>query len=158
MRHDAFTLPGMLVMGATAEHLLAGKVLGSAQEVMKSLAANPVSVAELDGAKLESLTAWNKERASPDGMINSWLDSDTYGISTAAEQMRTMNTITPADLQRVASRLFRNTPVASVVVGNAELAKASVERYGKVELLGEVGATPAPSPAATQPQTKPKPE
>jgi zinc protease len=158
VRHDAFTLPGMLVMGATAEHLLAGKVLGGAQEVMKSLAAAPVSVAELDNAKLETLTAWNKERASPDGMINAWLDSDTYGISTAAEQMRTMNAITPADLQRVASRLFRNNPIALVIVGNAELAKASVERFGKVELLGELGATPSPSPSATHPQTKPKPE
>lgn len=158
VRHDAFTLPGMLVMGATAEHLLAGKVLGSAQEVMKSLTATPVSVAELDGAKLETLTLWNKERASPDGMINAWLDTDTYGISTAAEQMRLMNAITPADLQRVASRLFRNSPVALVVVGNAELAKASVERFGKVELLGELGATPSPSPSATPPQTKPKPE
>lgn len=158
VRHDAFTLPGMLVMGATAEHLLAGKVLGSAQEIMKSLASTPVSVAELDAAKLETLTAWNKERASPDGMINAWLDSDTFGISTAAEQMRTMNAVTPADLQRVASRLFRNSPIAVVVVGNAELARASVERYGKVELLGELSATPSPSPSATQTNTKPKPE
>ena len=38
VRHDAFTLPGMFVMGATVEHLLAGKVLGDRQEVMKSLA------------------------------------------------------------------------------------------------------------------------
>jgi zinc protease len=160
VRHDALTLPGMLVMGATAEHLLAGKVLGSAQEVMKSLVASQVSAAELDQAKIETLTAWNKDRASRDGMINAWLDSDTYGVSSAAEQMRIMNAITPADLQRVASRLFYSAPVALVVVGNAELAKASVERYGKVELLGEVGAreTTTPSPSTTQPQTKAKPE
>ncbi len=49
-----------------------------------------------------------------------------------------MKTVTPNDLQRVAARLFRDASIASVVVGNSELVKTSVERYGKVELMGEV--------------------
>ncbi|HKO96267.1 MAG TPA: pitrilysin family protein [Pyrinomonadaceae bacterium] len=160
VRHDALMLPGMLVMGATAEHLIAGKVLGTAQDVMKSLVASPVSNAELEQAKLETLTAWNKERSTPEGMVNAWLDTDTYGVVSAAEQMRVMNGVTPNDLRRVAERLFRNAAIASVVVGNSELAKASVERYGKVELLGEVGSRDStrPTQPPSQPQIKTRPE
>lgn len=157
VRHDAFALPGMFVMGATAEHLLAGKVLSTAQQVMNSLAASPVSMSELEQAKVETLTAWNKERATPDGMVNAWLDIDTYGVMPAAEQMRALNGVTPGDLQRVAARIFRSGGLAVVVVGNSELAKTSVERYGKVELLGEVGARDATTPAPV-PAQKTKPE
>ena len=53
VRRDAFALPGMFVMGATVENLLAGKALATAREVMKSLASTPVTPAELEQAKNE---------------------------------------------------------------------------------------------------------
>ena len=79
---------------------------------------------------------WQK----PEGVADVWLDMDTYGLSSAAEQLRAMGAVTPNDLQRVATRLFRDAGIASVVVGNSELVKTSVERYGKVEILGAVGS------------------
>ena len=138
VRHDAFNLPGMFVIGASVEHLLAGKFLHDAREVLNSLVASPVSVAELEQARNEILVARNKDLARPEVVADSWLDMDTYGVPSAAEQTRVMTTVTPNDLQRVAARLFRDASIASVAVGNSELVKTSVERYGKVELIGEV--------------------
>jgi hypothetical protein len=87
---------------------------------------------------------------------------DTYGLSSAAEQTRVIITITPNDLQRVATRLFRDAAIASVAVGNSELVKTSVERYGKIELIGEVvsnsQATPNQNSGNPQTKTPAKPE
>lgn len=156
VRHDAFSLPGMFVVGAGVEHLLAGKFLNEARLVMSSLSASAVSVAELDQARNEILTARNKELGKPDGLADSWLDMDTYGLSSATEQIRAMNTLTPNDLQRVATRLFGDAAIASVAVGNSELVKASVERFGKVELMGEVGSSIRvhPDQNSGKPETK----
>jgi zinc protease len=156
VRHDAFNLPGMFVVGAGVEHLLAGKFLNDAREVMSLLIASPVSVAELEQARNEILTTRNKQLAKPDGVADAWLDMDTYGLSSAAEQTRAMNAVTPNDLQRVATRLFRDAAVASVAVGNADLVKTSVERFGKVELIGEVGSSSQVNPDQNsgKPQTK----
>ena len=156
VRHDAFNLPGMFVVGAAVEHLLAGKFLHDAREVMSSLVAAPVSVAELDQARNEILATRNKELAKPEEVADSWLDMDTYGLSSAAEQTRVITAITPNDLQRVATRLFRDAAIASVAVGNSELVKTSVERYGKVELIGEVvsNSQTAPAQNSGNPQTK----
>jgi zinc protease len=138
VRHDAFVLPGMFVMGVGVDSVLAGKALVSAPEVMQSLASSPVSPTELEQARIEAVTLANKELANPDGVANAWLDSDTYGLPPAAERIRALNTITAADVQRAAGRLVHDNAFASVVVGNAEVLKAQIERYGKVESLGEI--------------------
>lgn len=162
VRHEAFNLPGMFVVGAAVDHLLAGKFLKDAKEVMAALAATPVSVEELEHAKKEISTERNKELAMPDGIADSWLDIDTYGLASSADELRAVNALTPNDLQRVANRLFRDTPMASVAVGNSELVKPSVERFGKVELIGEVGSSSQVNPdqssgkSPIKPATKPE--
>ena len=98
----------------------------------------------------------NKESSKADGVANIWLDVDTYGLPSMGEQMRSLSTASPADLQRASARLFRDGTFASVVVGNSDLVKPEVERYGKVELLGDI--TPKvevkPDQKAPQPQTR----
>jgi zinc protease len=138
VRHDAYALPGMFVMGASVDSLLAGKTLAAAKEVMQSLASSPVSAAELEQAKNEALAAANKELSNADGIAEAWLDGDTYGLPSVAERMRTLNALTSSDIQRAASRLVRDNAFASVVVGNADVVKAQIERYGKVESMGEI--------------------
>jgi zinc protease len=151
VRHEAMTLPGMFVMGASIEHLLAGKFLTDAQEALRSLAVVAVAPAEIEQAKSELLTARNKDLAKPEGLADSLLDTDTYGVPLAAEQIRQISALTPNDLQRVAARLFKDATVASVVVGNSELIKANVERYGKIELIGEVNNPPVPVKSPAKP-------
>jgi len=138
VRHDAFTLPGMFVMGVTVDNVLAGKALVSAREVLQSLASAPVSSAELEQVKNEAITLASKEFASPDGVATAWLDGDTYELPATAERTRALNTITATDIQRVAGRLVHDNAFASVVVGNAEVLKAQIERYGKVESMGDI--------------------
>ena len=158
VRHEVFALPGMFVMGATVDNLLAGKTLATAQEVIKGLASSPVTIEELEQAKSELMTLASKELAKPDGLAEAWLDIDTYGLPSLAEQARTMSGISPADLQRAAQRLFRDGAFASVAVGNSELVKTQIERYGKVELMGELEPKPNPSGPNTQTKPAPKPE
>jgi zinc protease len=157
-RHDAFTLPGMFVMGATVDTLLAGKTLATAREVMQSLATTPVTAAELDQAKGEAATVAMKDLATPDGTAKAWLDVDTYGLASVAEQMRAIGAVSPADLQRTAARLMRDGAIATVVVGKSEVVKVQIERYTKVEVMGEIdprkeAADPKKDPNA-KPQTK----
>jgi len=138
VRHESFVLPGMFVMGTTIDSLLAGKALAAAQEVIKSFASSPVTAAELQQAKMEITALANRELSTPDGTANTSLDMDTYGLPSVAEQMRILNSASSSDLQRAAERLFHDGAIASIVVGNSELVKTQIERYGKVELMGEI--------------------
>ena len=152
VRHDAFSLPGMFVMGTTVDHLLAAKTLAAAQEIVKQLARNPVPAGDLDQAKVDLLATLNKEVGGPDGLADGWLDMDTYGVESSAEQIRKLNSITSADLHRTAGRLFSDGAYASVVVGNSELVKTQLEPFGKVEVMGAID----PKTEKTPDQDKPK--
>jgi len=155
VRHGALALPGIFVMGASVDTVLAGKTLSSAKEVMQSLASSPVTAAELEQAKNELVTLAGNQLAKPDGVADAWLDGDTYGLPSVAERMRSLSGVTAADIQRVATRLIHDGAFASVVLGNSEVVKAQIERYGKVEIMGEI--TPKSEPG-TEPKSAPKSE
>jgi zinc protease len=138
VRNDALALPGMFVMGASVDNLLAGKTLTTAREAIQSLASSPVTIAEIEQAKRQEVALANKELATPDGVADAWLDADTYGLPSVAEQLRALNGISPVDVQRVAARLLHDGAFASVVVGNSDVVKTQLERYGKVEIMGEI--------------------
>jgi len=157
VRNDALALRGMFVMGASVDNLLAGKTVATAREVIQSLASSPVTVAELEQAKSQELALTNKELATPDGVADAWLDVDTYGLPSIAEQLRALNAVSPVDVQRVATRLLHDGAFASLVVGNSDVVKTQVERYGKVEIMGEIdpGTKPRTEPRnTTKPETK----
>jgi zinc protease len=155
VRHDAFALPGMFVMGASVDNLLAGKTLASARETMQSVASSPVTTAELEQAKSEAVALANKELSTSEGTAKAWLDADTYQLPSPAEQMRALNAMSTGDVQRVATRLLHDSALASVVVGNSDVVKTQIERYGKVEILGEIDPTTKPeSKNETKPLTK----
>ncbi|HEV2884954.1 MAG TPA: pitrilysin family protein, partial [Pyrinomonadaceae bacterium] len=123
VRHYGYSLPGMFVMGTTTENVLAGKALTTAQDVIKSLSSVPASAAELELARSEVLAQSGKELEKADGVAEAWLDIETYGLPPLSEQLRVASAVSAADLQRVASRLFRPGANASVIVGNAEAVK-----------------------------------
>lgn len=157
VRRDAFVLPGMFVMGATVENLLAGKTLSAARDVLRSLASTPTTSAELDQARNEVLSAINKDRSKPDGIAEAWLDTEGYKLPPIEEQMRALNAVSSEDLRRVARRLVDERGIASVVVGNSELVKTQLEQIGKVEIMGEMQPKPDPSPETkSTPNAKPQ--
>lgn len=138
VRHDAFTLPGIFVMGASVDNLLAGKALGSAREAIQSMASSPVPPAELEQAKAQLVAQVNKELATSNGMADAWLDVDTYGLSSVAESVRALSAVSSSDVQRAATRLLKDGAFASLAVGNSEVVKTQLERYGKIEIMGEI--------------------
>lgn len=155
VRHDAFALPGMFVMGASVDNLLAGKALSSASEVMQSLASASVTTAELEQARSEAIGLANKSLALPDGVAEAWLDADTYTLPTVAQQLRALMAITPGDLQRAAKRLLGDGPPASVAVGNADVLKSQLGRDGKIEIMGEINPkTESKTDSNAKPQTR----
>ena len=155
VRDGALALPGMFVMGASVDAVLAGKTLSSAKEVMQSLAGSPVTATELEQAKNELVTLAGNQLAKPDGVADAWLDGDTYGLPSVAERMRALSGVTAADVQRVATRVIHDGAFASVVLGNSEVVKAQIERYGKVEIMGEIAPKSEPG---TEPKSAPKSE
>ena len=140
-------------MGASVDTVLAGKTLSSAKEVMQSLASSPVTASELEQAKNELITLAGNQLAKPDGVADAWLDGDTYGLPSVAERMRALSSVTAADIQRVATRLIRDGAFASVVLGNSDVVKAQIERYGKIEIMGEIAPKSEPG---TEPKSAPK--
>ena len=104
----------------------------------------------------------NNELAKSDGIAQAWLDMDTYALPSVTEQIRTLKLVSQNDLQRAATRLFHEGAFASIVFGNSELVKTQLERFLKVESMGELdpktgsqSQTKQPDPNATKPQTKP---
>jgi zinc protease len=156
VRHEAHVLPGMFVMGTAVDVLLVAKTLEQVREIVKSLTSVPATAAELAQAQAELNAQRTKDLATSEGMARVWLDSDTFALT---ENVITVDAVTAADLQRVASRLFNDTPVASVVIGDAKQLQAALQPSIKIEMMGEVEARPAKTetkPAFTIPVKKPE--
>lgn len=150
--HQAYTLPGDFRLGASVPATLAAQSIEKGRAVVASLAAAPPAAAELDFAKKEVVATLNSRAAdSPPALADEWLNNETYQ-TTVADEIKTINALTPADVQRTAARLFRNAPVAAVAVGDVAQLRASLAQAGEVEVLGaEAGTTGATSPPATPP-------
>ena len=159
VRHEAHVLPGMFVMGTGVETTLAAKALTQAREVMQSLMLVPATVDELGRAKAELNAQLAKDITRPEGIARVWLDADTFGLEPNASGAIMIDAITSADLQRVANRLFKEAPVAAVVIGDAKQLQAALESTTKVEMMGEVVPRPAKpdsKPTMTIPIKKPE--
>jgi zinc protease len=158
VRHEAHVLPGMFVMGAGVDALLVAKSLTQAREVLQSLVTVPATAAELAQAKSELNEQRTKDLARQEGIARVWLDADTFGIQPSAADTLAIESVTSADLQRVATRLIKDVPVASIVLGESKQLQAALEPNIKVELMGEVVRPPKSDtkPAMTIPIKKPE--
>lgn len=151
VRHEAHLLPGAFVLGAATQPAQAATALTTAREVLKALATSQPAAAEFEKARNEALAVFNKQLDDPAALANVWLDIETYKLPSIDEQLRALNRVSPADVQRVAAKLFRETPMAAVAVGSAAQLSADLERTGKIEIFS---TTPTAQPKATNPPTK----
>lgn len=145
-RSDGYVLPGAFVMGAALGAEKTADALVNAKKVLESLVKTPVTPAELDRAKAEVVNEAVVIATKSDALPDPWLDLDTYHLKSLQNQPALLKAVTPADVQRVAARLF-NQPVsiASVIVGEAMPLKTALQGRVEYEVLGEVAA-PAPAP------------
>jgi zinc protease len=150
VRSDAYVLPGALVMGAAVTELTVADSLANARKVIESMMTTPATSDELERAKNELIGDVMTLQSKPDALADPWLDADTYRLSAPQDQIALLRAVTPADVQRVAQRLF-NKSIVSVVTGETAPLKAALQGRYQYEVLGEI-ATPAPS---QKPPTKP---
>lgn len=150
VRSDAFVLPGAFVMGATVTELNTADSLANARKVITSLMTTAATPDELERARNELIGEVLPMLNKPDALADPWLDADTYRLSAPQDQVALLRAVTPADIQRVANRLFNKT-IVSVVAGESASLKAALQGRYQYEVLGEI-ATPAPS---QKPPTKP---
>lgn len=146
VRHEGHVLPGMFVMGASVRASAAAQTLAAARNTLRTLISSPPSSAEFERVRGEALAIFNKQLEQPETLAGLWLDVETYKLSSVADQVRALNQLALADMQRVAAKLFRDTPSVAVAVGSAALLSADLGRDGKVEIPGSAN-TPVPPPA-----------
>lgn len=152
-RADSYVLPGAFVMGATVNTQNAADSVTGARKVIESLMNTPVTVDELERARLEAINEISGELAKPDSLPDPWLDADTYRLSATQDQLALLRAVTISDIQRVANRLFKSSAVAAVVAGDPMQLKPAFEGRLQYEVFGEIPIpTPAPSP---KPPVKP---
>jgi zinc protease len=151
VRHEAHLLPGAFVFGAAVNPAQAADALAAARGVLKSLADGPPAAAEFEKARGEALAVFNKQLDNPATLANLWLDIETYKLASVDNQQRSLSQLTPADIQRVAAKLFRDTPVVAIAVGSAAQLSADLQRTGKIEIFG---ATPSTETKTQATETK----
>jgi zinc protease len=151
VQHDARLLGGVFRLSASVPTpAAAAQAIETARAVLLDLSTKQVSAAELDVARRTVVAALSQELENSGSLADVWLDMQTYGTN-ASESLRTLSALTPADMQRVAAKLFLKQPSASVAVGDAAKLSLELARLGEVEVLGAAtAAEPAapPKPAA----------
>ena len=149
VRNDAHVLPGLFVMGASINSKSTAEVIASAKRVIDSLMKAPATSSELDQAKNELIVQLNNRLGKPETMTDVWLDADTFRLSVV-EQLQSWRNVSVTDVQRVASRLLQEAPIASIVLGDAQQLKTELEGHVPTELMGEIA-----KPTTSQPEVKP---
>jgi zinc protease len=149
-RHESHMVPGLFVLGTTVKNTEAAKAIAAARAVIRSLITTPPSATEFEKARNELTSELNKQLADPGSLIDLWLDSETFKLKPVRDQISAVRNVTPGNIQEVAGRLFKDKPVASVVLGNNEEIKRTLGTE-KFELLGDPAAKPVIQPAAKKP-------
>lgn len=154
--HNAYSLGGTFQMGASVPPSSAAGALDSARKVLEALVKTQPNPTESESAKSAALAALNKQTERPERQADVWLDEQTYGgaSSTTPALTRAVNSITPADVQRVAARLF-STQVATVAVGEAATLRSELARVGGVEVFDPSPSKETPKPPTPTPLKAP---
>src|SRR6266550_6580103 len=138
--HEAHALNGMFMLGRNVPAPAAAKAISTAQAVIHAIAKEEPSMNELEAARKTILM--KPVSSSPsESLADVWLDTETYKlpVNNQADQL---NRISPADVRRVAARLFENAASEAIVVlGNAAELRSQFDARAEVRMC--------------QPQTKP---
>jgi zinc protease len=152
-RHEAHDLLGMFVIGASVPATSAAKAFSTTEDLLKALAQSGPTATEWEKARqdmLNEIAQQNSQQDLKEVTADNWLLMELYKLPTESEQVRSL---TLADAQRVASKLFKNTAAATIVVGQATQLKANLG--ANVELRGaKAGMKTNTTPVA--PAAKPR--
>jgi len=151
-RHEAHDLPGMFVLGASTPSASASKALSGAQDVLRTLTKTGPTALEFEKERAEILAEISRQGSQEDlreATADNWLTMEIYKLMPPANQIRSM---TLADIQRVAGKLFKDVTPAAIVVGKADELKSSFG--GNIEVRGAKPAAKS-APDSAMPIKKP---
>jgi zinc protease len=80
VRHEAHSLPGSFVLGASAPTASAAKAISSAQESMRALAGTGPAASEVERARGDLLAETMSRAVKPETIADLWLDADAYKL------------------------------------------------------------------------------
>jgi zinc protease len=149
--HDSYSLGGVFRMNAAVHAEQCAQAIEAARATLRSLTTTPATAAELEAARRDLSAALQDGRNAEYDPAADWLDSVAFG-HPVANSARAIHAITPADLQRVATRLFRDAPAATVVAGDASALRAALASLpGGIEEGPGKELTPASAPQQAMP-------
>lgn len=125
VRSEAHLLPGIFVLSAAAPTASAAKATTAVRDIIRALAQTGPTSQELENARTIVLGQLSSEFSQPEMMTSRWLDVDTFKSQPPSTVATLLRSLTAADIQRVAARLFKDVPIATVVVGNSEQLKTA---------------------------------
>lgn len=153
VRHESHYLPGMFVMGASVDTSQARKMIEGGYRIMRELSSSPIGPSELAEAQHEVRNAEAKQLGTPEGLADAWLDVDTFGLTSVAELALKLNSLSTADVQRVATRLFGGGAFASVALGDAKALRGELESIG-IQVMGEIVSPKSKAESVAKPPKK----
>src|SRR5438105_3664166 len=124
VHHEAHSLPGSFVLGASGPTASAAKAISSAQEVMRSLAGTGPTPSEVERARGDLLAEIMSQAVKPETIADLWLDAAAYKLPGVNAQLNSIRSLSVGDIQRVAEKLFTNASLALVVVGDSAQLKS----------------------------------
>jgi len=156
-RSEGYFLPGMFVVGASIDNQHVPDAIAAAKKVLDSMVSEPVSQTDMERARNEVISEFLNIAQKPDAIGNSLFDVDTYRLSAPEDKTAMLSHVTPADIQRVATRLFKGAALATVVLGEPAQLKTALQGRVQFEVLGEVVPPAKPSSPAAKPSNKEAP-
>lgn len=138
-KHEAHVLPGVFVVGASVPVDKTPQSIAGSKQILTDLAAKEPNATEFEKAKNEFLKSFSAQIKDTKTLADFYLDRDTFRIqATPVVTLKGIENLKPADIQRVAARLFGNTAFASVAAGNVTQLKDVMSRNGNaIEIAGE---------------------
>jgi predicted Zn-dependent peptidase len=157
VRNESYVLPGSVVLGTTVTPPATAGAITSGKKVLEALVTTPPTAAELERAKQLTIAEVTTQTPPSEAEAEAWLDMYTYRLADAQDNVALLQAVSAPDLQRVATRLVKDAPIATVVVGDAQLLKTAFQGQLPFEVLGEATETAPPPKPPTKPESKSTP-
>jgi zinc protease len=151
VHNRAFVLPGMLTLGGVVPVSTARDAVSTSRRIVESVTSGPVSPEEFAIARSAVMADHQARTATPSGQAARWLDGITYNLPSIETERSAFDSMTPQDIQKLASRLFDKVPVAVVLAGDAGLIATTFGPGDKVE-SPTAASIPVTKPASNAPK------
>jgi zinc protease len=135
---SASAFPGVMVASTDVRTAVTEGALHELSAELKRIIAEPVPAQELKNAKRALIGRFALSLDSPQALVANLATQKIYGLPEDYWDTypQRVEAITPADVQRVASKYYGVDRLQIVAVGDGATVRKSLEKYGEVETAG----------------------